>query len=136
MQIGVPSLSDVPGYAEIAAEIDDLVAKVNEEFGDGGLVRASPELAPEAIRHVEGGTSLAYPCGAAGYDAFVTRTQDRIVLVPALGNGLVAQNLDDTSVLGHELRARCEGGLGGAQLAVTRLFPENRSGGTRRLRTA
>ncbi len=36
VQIGVPSRSDVPGYAEIAAEIDDLVAKVNDELGDGG----------------------------------------------------------------------------------------------------
>jgi trehalose-6-phosphate synthase len=32
VQVGVPSRSDVPGYAEISAEIDDLVARVNREF--------------------------------------------------------------------------------------------------------
>jgi trehalose 6-phosphate synthase len=32
VQIGVPSRGDVPGYAEISAEIDDLVARVNREF--------------------------------------------------------------------------------------------------------
>lgn len=32
VQIGVPSRDDVPGYAEIAAEIGDLVASVNAEF--------------------------------------------------------------------------------------------------------
>jgi alpha,alpha-trehalose-phosphate synthase [UDP-forming] len=35
VQIGVPSRSDVPGYAEISAEIDQLVANVNQEFSDG-----------------------------------------------------------------------------------------------------
>jgi trehalose 6-phosphate synthase len=33
VQVGVPSRSDVPGYAEISAEIDELVARVNREFG-------------------------------------------------------------------------------------------------------
>ena len=33
VQVGVPSRSDVPGYAEISAEIDELVARVNQEFG-------------------------------------------------------------------------------------------------------
>jgi trehalose 6-phosphate synthase len=32
VQVGVPSRSDVPGYAEISAEIDELVAHVNREF--------------------------------------------------------------------------------------------------------
>jgi trehalose 6-phosphate synthase len=35
VQIGVSSRSEVPGYAEISAEIDDLVARVNVEFGRG-----------------------------------------------------------------------------------------------------
>jgi trehalose 6-phosphate synthase len=35
VQIGVPSREDVPGYAEISAEIDRLVAGVNERFGSG-----------------------------------------------------------------------------------------------------
>ena len=33
VQIGVPSREDVHGYAEISAEIDDLVGRVNEQFG-------------------------------------------------------------------------------------------------------
>ncbi len=33
VQVGVPSRSDVHGYAEISAEIDELVARVNQEFG-------------------------------------------------------------------------------------------------------
>jgi trehalose 6-phosphate synthase len=32
VQVGVPSRSDVHGYAEISAEIDQLVARVNQEF--------------------------------------------------------------------------------------------------------
>ncbi len=32
VQVGVPSRSDVPGYAEISAEIDELVTRVNAEF--------------------------------------------------------------------------------------------------------
>jgi trehalose 6-phosphate synthase len=42
LQVGVPSREDVPGYAEISAEIDCLVAKVNLEFGrsaDDGPIR-------------------------------------------------------------------------------------------------
>lgn len=35
VQIGVSSRSEVPGYAEISAEIDELVARVNIEFGRG-----------------------------------------------------------------------------------------------------
>jgi trehalose 6-phosphate synthase len=35
VQIGVPSRTDVPGYAEISAEIDELVARINVEFGRG-----------------------------------------------------------------------------------------------------
>jgi trehalose 6-phosphate synthase len=34
VQVGVPSRADVPGYAEISAEIDDLVGRVNERFGE------------------------------------------------------------------------------------------------------
>jgi trehalose 6-phosphate synthase len=45
VQIGVPSRADVPGYAEISAEIDDLVAQVNTEFGSG------PDSGP--IRYVK-----------------------------------------------------------------------------------
>jgi trehalose 6-phosphate synthase len=33
VQIGVPSRGEVPGYAEISAEIDDLVGRLNERFG-------------------------------------------------------------------------------------------------------
>jgi trehalose 6-phosphate synthase len=33
VQVGVPSRSDVPGYAEISAEIDGLVERVNQRFG-------------------------------------------------------------------------------------------------------
>ena len=33
VQIGVPSRGEVPGYAEISAEIDELVARMNERFG-------------------------------------------------------------------------------------------------------
>jgi trehalose 6-phosphate synthase len=33
VQIGVPSRTDVPGYAEISAEIDALVERVNSRFG-------------------------------------------------------------------------------------------------------
>jgi trehalose 6-phosphate synthase len=42
VQIGVPSRGEVPGYAEISAEIDDLVARMNERFGrsaDEGPIR-------------------------------------------------------------------------------------------------
>jgi len=35
VQVGVESRTDVPGYAEISAEIDALVASVNHEFGTG-----------------------------------------------------------------------------------------------------
>jgi trehalose-6-phosphate synthase/Kef-type K+ transport system membrane component KefB len=35
VQVGVPSRADVPGYAEISAEIDRLVASANEEFTQG-----------------------------------------------------------------------------------------------------
>jgi alpha,alpha-trehalose-phosphate synthase [UDP-forming] len=35
VQIGVPSRSDVPGYAEISAEIDSEVARINRRFGGG-----------------------------------------------------------------------------------------------------
>lgn len=35
VQIGVPSREDVPAYAAISAEIDELVAEVNTEFGRG-----------------------------------------------------------------------------------------------------
>lgn len=44
VQVGVPSREDVPGYAEISAEIDELVDKVNRQFapadgvGDGPIV--------------------------------------------------------------------------------------------------
>jgi len=42
VQVGVPSRSDVPGYAEISAEIDGLVARVNERFngrsGEGPIL--------------------------------------------------------------------------------------------------
>ena len=53
VQIGVPSRGEVPGYAEISAEIDDLVGRLNERFGrsaDDGPIRyikqtfAMPEL--------------------------------------------------------------------------------------------
>jgi trehalose 6-phosphate synthase len=36
VQVGVPSRSDVPGYAEISAEIDGLVGRVNGRFGGDG----------------------------------------------------------------------------------------------------
>ncbi|MCC7008037.1 MAG: trehalose-6-phosphate synthase [Acidobacteria bacterium] len=36
VQVGVPSRSDVHGYAEISAEIDELVARVNRELGAAG----------------------------------------------------------------------------------------------------
>ena len=35
VQIGVPSRTDVPGYAEISAEIDAEVARINKRFGRG-----------------------------------------------------------------------------------------------------
>jgi trehalose-6-phosphate synthase len=35
VQIGVPSRSDVPGYAEISAEIDELIEGVNVKYGTG-----------------------------------------------------------------------------------------------------
>jgi trehalose 6-phosphate synthase len=35
VQIGVPSRSDVPAYADITAEIDEQVARMNEKYGDG-----------------------------------------------------------------------------------------------------
>jgi trehalose 6-phosphate synthase len=34
VQVGVPSRPDVPGYAEISAEIDELVRQVNQQFGN------------------------------------------------------------------------------------------------------
>ncbi|HWB15137.1 MAG TPA: trehalose-6-phosphate synthase [Vicinamibacterales bacterium] len=40
LQIGVPSRSDVPGYAEIQEEIEGQIARVNQEFGRRG--RACP----------------------------------------------------------------------------------------------
>ena len=42
VQIGVPSREEVPGYAAISAEIDEQVARLNEQFGrsaDDGPVR-------------------------------------------------------------------------------------------------
>jgi alpha,alpha-trehalose-phosphate synthase [UDP-forming] len=36
VQIGVPSRSEVPGYAEISAEIDGLIDEVNRRFADSG----------------------------------------------------------------------------------------------------
>jgi trehalose 6-phosphate synthase len=35
VQIGVPSREEVPGYAELAAEVDEHVARVNEKHGGG-----------------------------------------------------------------------------------------------------
>jgi trehalose 6-phosphate synthase/phosphatase len=35
VQIGVPSREDVPGYAEISAEIENQIARVNERYGRG-----------------------------------------------------------------------------------------------------
>jgi alpha,alpha-trehalose-phosphate synthase [UDP-forming] len=35
VQIGVPSRSDVPAYADITAEIDEQVARINATYGDG-----------------------------------------------------------------------------------------------------
>jgi trehalose 6-phosphate synthase/phosphatase len=35
VQIGVPSRTDVPAYADITAEIDEQVARMNEKYGDG-----------------------------------------------------------------------------------------------------
>ncbi len=35
VQVGVPSRSDVPGYAEISTEIDGLVARLNAKYGGG-----------------------------------------------------------------------------------------------------
>ncbi|MGE5835583.1 MAG: trehalose-6-phosphate synthase [Acidobacteriota bacterium] len=35
VQIGVPSRTDVPAYADITAEIDEQVARMNEKYGNG-----------------------------------------------------------------------------------------------------
>jgi trehalose 6-phosphate synthase len=35
VQVGVPSRTDVPGYAEISAEIDTEIARINKRFGRG-----------------------------------------------------------------------------------------------------
>ncbi|HYN10123.1 MAG TPA: trehalose-6-phosphate synthase [Vicinamibacterales bacterium] len=35
VQIGVPSRTDVPAYADITAEIDEQVARINAKYGDG-----------------------------------------------------------------------------------------------------
>jgi len=35
VQIGVPSREDVPGYAEISAQIENQIARVNERYGRG-----------------------------------------------------------------------------------------------------
>jgi trehalose 6-phosphate synthase len=42
LQVGVPSRADVPGYAEISAEIDELVGRMNRTFGVPG--RPGPVL--------------------------------------------------------------------------------------------
>jgi trehalose-6-phosphate synthase len=50
VQIGVPSREEVPGYAEIAAEIDNQVARINIAYG--GAAEAGP------IRHLKRGFAL------------------------------------------------------------------------------
>jgi trehalose 6-phosphate synthase len=35
VQIGVPSRSDVPAYADLTAEIDEQIARINSKYGDG-----------------------------------------------------------------------------------------------------
>jgi len=35
VQVGVPSRTDVPAYADITAEIDEQVARMNEKYGNG-----------------------------------------------------------------------------------------------------
>lgn len=57
VQVGVPSREEVPGYAEISAEIDELVARVNRTFGESDT--AGP------IRYIK--TTLQLPSLVALY---------------------------------------------------------------------
>ncbi len=66
VQIGVPSRSDVPGYAEISAEIDELIEGVNVKYGTGpDTARSGTSNTPSSCRSssrcIAGRTSASSP---------------------------------------------------------------------------
>lgn len=75
-----------------------------EEFGDGSLIRGNPELKPERLRHLELGITLH---ALARWDlaVFEDRVEERITLLPTLGQSFRAANVAKTRVRGVEARA-------------------------------
>lgn len=87
-----------------------------EEFGDGGRIRGSPNIRAEAVEHREIGLDLRSEDASqrVGLALFQDAIDDRIALLPSVGETSRAQNIEHTRVRGLEAR-------GEVTLARTRL---------------
>src|SRR5690606_13920930 len=76
-----------------------------EEFGNGGGVRANPDLEPEAVEHKELGASYRTLSGSfgAGLALFQDDTKDKITFLPSVGQTMRAANVSKTRIQGAEL---------------------------------
>jgi len=82
-----------------------------ESQGDGARVLASPDVVPEAARHVEAGASYDTEDGSRALQASIFRddTSDQIVIVPSSISSFRAINIvGDSSVTGVDLAAEQE----------------------------
>ncbi len=94
-------------------------ASLLEEFGDGGQVLGSADLAAERAFHRELGVTVANHDRTLAFTSAVFQddTLDRITLAPALAGSLRAQNLGKTRIRG--LEGAVDGNWGDTHAFVT-----------------
>jgi TonB dependent receptor len=124
---------DIGGYVQsaIATRLPSLI----EEFGNGSSIRPNGALSPESIHHHEigafaKGLTGRWRLGLAGYEDV---TENKIVFVPVLANGVKAKNVRQTAIKGVDVRAEAGVGDTSVYISYSRLFPYDKTRGGRKI---